>query len=101
MDHAAANKGAPIDDIDKALLARKNCVKCVEDEHTSPYEKYSFNSQSNSCEDAAGTAKRRFCECDKEFTSVNKTSFDNTAVNTGSCTKLGNGSGNPICCVDN
>ena len=47
MDHSAANKGAPIDEIDKALLARKNCVKCVENEQSSQYEKYSFDSAAN------------------------------------------------------
>jgi len=102
MDHAAANQGAPLDTIDRALLARKNCVRCVEDEQSSAYEKYSFDSQSNTCQDAAGTPKRRFCECDKEFTSVDKGSYDSSMVNsTKYCVKPGNGSGNPICCVDN
>lgn len=101
MEHTTAIQGAPIDDIDKGLLVRKNCVRCVEEEHSTAYEKYSFDPQSNTCQDAAGTALRRFCECDKEFTSVDKGGYSNVAVNYGNCMKQGTGAGNPICCIDN
>jgi len=103
MDHTAANKGSPIDGMDKALLARKNCLRCAVDNHSTEYEKYSFDPQSNTCLDASGTALRRFCECDKELASVNKLLYNSSFENYGGsgCFKNGAGSGNSICCVDN
>lgn len=99
MDHTAANKGSPIDGMDKALLARKNCLRCAVDNHSTEYEKYSFDPQSNTCQDASGTALRRFCECDKELASVNKLLYNSSFENYGGCVKNGAGSGNSICCL--
>ena len=65
LDVHAANLGAPIDEVDRAINARKNCIKCAILKFNQEATSYAYNS--NHCENDFGTARRAFCECDKEF----------------------------------
>ena len=70
---AEMGKGKPIDAIDSACRAWKECQKCSRMEHDEnclgEFYKYSFGlSQGDyQCSDRAGTCKRDLCECDLAF----------------------------------
>ena len=67
MDARVANKGKPIDVVDIALKNRKQCLRCAFSNYGESYEKYTFDANTKTCGDKRDTAKRSFCECDKQF----------------------------------
>lgn len=102
QDAYAANSGKPADDVDKRLQARKKCIRCVTSDVGSKYEPYTFDKNAG-CGDAAGTAQRAFCECDKAFVDeqLAAATFDANNANGGAACPDGvpaAGNGNLECC---
>lgn len=105
MDADQKNKGKPLDSLDVLLNGRKHCLKCAFDKFSASYEKYSFDKDSQVCGDAANTAKRSFCECDKAFVTTNNAQryFNGNYANgkgAGSCTAISAGNAaDQACCA--